>query len=344
MRHIFTLLISLVILRGLITHAEDHKSINDPFKYELSVDPSDINVGSILQGQTKNCSIKLQNIAYTGTLTISKISTSCYCVAPKLSQSTLKPRDSSEVKFELKAGNIAKKINEIIAIEYSNLSTQDIKVLKIPISGNVDSIVEISPRRLEFECMISTGKDQKKTLLARFGSSNLSWCKLTVESKPSNIINSKIFPKDGVYEIQIVPKIDCLSYGANEGWVVISCVNDSNKVVFQDYIPLFINNESPIYSEPQYFYLDDLQVGREKKLSVKVLKKHSNTRFLCNNLGEIETETYSISTMHIESKNDMELLVKITPHSSGLLKTNLVIPFESDRHGELSIPIVGIVK
>jgi hypothetical protein len=327
-----------------LLYAESNVSSNvEKLASTLTPYPVAIDAGSVLQGELRQFSVKLKNNSVAGTQIISKVSASCSCLAPKVSQNVLNPRQTADLTFGLRAGPTEKSFKELIAIEYYNLTTKSVGTLAIPITGKVESVIEVNPRRLDFD-QTSVAENKVVAISVRRGSSGLEWETLEVEHDLKDRIDIQIAQSGGAHQIRVSPRIDKLEYGLTTGQIVLKCLRIDGTEAFRDAIPLTMTRNQPLSADPSFFYLDDLTVGLKTTVTFKIIPKDTQTKLVFDNVIRFDSETCQITVERTRAEPGLEFKVEIVPVVTGLVKSTIVLPYTSDRPGKLLVPIVGVVR
>jgi hypothetical protein len=326
----------------LAAHFYRSKSINitkrDQHKFEITVDKSEINTGTLMQGESKKYTVHLKNTAITGSLQIKKISASCSCLNPKISTLLISQGGEATLTFDVISGSSSKYLNEQIIIEYINTSKHDIYSISIPINGKVESIAEISERRMDLKINDISPKVEKGKLSVLHGTSSNSWTHMTVSVKPK-IADCKVFSNVTNNQVEIIPQINLLSFGDNQAQIVFEYYNSIGKKIFDDYIPLNIKYSPPVNICPNSFYFSDTKNG---VIVSRVLRLDCPQDI---DVTAIQSSNKKLINIHLDSKRNgvYTYTLTIIPKEPGMFCESINISFLGKHSGTVSIPVVGIV-
>ena len=305
-------------------------------KPKIFFENPDFNFGKIYKGNKVEHIFKLENQG-NDTLEIKKVKPSCGCTAAILSNNTILPGNTGEVKATFNSGNYRGKVKKTIAVLSNDPDTPS---HKLTISGEIIEEISIKPRNINFGS-IRTDNQSDKTVKVSIKSQSGPDFKITktTSSKPF-VEASATVDQNGEYTIVARLK-DYHEIGRFSGKIFLdtnSTRQPKASIVFYGVI------EGDITINQKRIYYGTVPEGKEitKKLFVKI--NENNIKILNT---KISPDYLSVNVDERYEQRNPHCLIAINLHKdapvgkiNGLLELNT----NSKEQPIINIPITGVVN
>lgn len=296
-------------------------------------DNPDFNFGTIHKGQKIEHVFTFENRG-NDTLEIKKVKTSCGCTAAILTNNTISPGKTGEIKATFSSGSFSGNIRKSITVSSNDPNTPD---CLLTISGEIIEDVSIKPEAINFGSLYADEKEEKTVTISITSQTDTGF-------KINKITPSKPFIKatiakenDGEYIIEVTlkhkPEIGRFSGGIY--------LETDNKMQEKINIPFFGEIIGDITPYPKKIYYGLVAKGKasSQKLYVKINKDTIE-------ILDIKTFPDYVSARIIEKRetNNPHYLIEVTLHSeaaTGKIDGILEIHTNSKSQPVTRIPIVG---
>ncbi len=291
----------------------------------------DFNFGKIYKGQKAEHIFKFKNQGNTD-LQISKVKSSCGCTAAILTNKTIPPGETGEIKTTFNSGSYNGKVTKSITV---NSNDPDNPITRLTISGEVSELISITPARVNFGSIYIGSKIDKVITVTSDTSFNIN--KLTA-SKP--FLNASIKEKkDSEYTINVSSK-DNQEIGRFSGAVFLETDNKEQPRVT---IPVFGEITGDITAYPKKLYYGKIKKGEERTQKVFVKLNKENIK-----ISEIKVTPDYLSARIVENYkgNNAQFLIEVKLLNNtaiGKLKGLLEINTNSKVQPVIKVPISGEV-
>ena len=296
----------------------------------------DFNFGKIYKGQKVEHVYKFENRG-KNTLNIKKVKTSCGCTAAILTNHTISPAETGEIRVTYNPGSNTGNVKKSITVlnddpEHSSYG--------LTIFGEIIEDVSVKPKNVDFGAIyIGKKTDKNKTISIESQSTPDFKIKKITSSKP--FIDASILEeKNGKYLVNIVIK-DNPGIGRFSGGIFLETNSQTQEKVN---IPFFGEIVGDVTTYPKKLYFGTVIKGKElsQKLYVKVNNK--NIEIL-----EIKTSPDCLSTKIVEkreSKNPHYLIeVRLSSEAAaGKINGVLELHTNSKIQPVTKIPILGTIE
>ena len=335
---IMQLFISTELLQAQNIPGDDKTAVNSTSvkKPKIFCENPDFNFGKIYKGNKVEHVFKLENQG-NDTLEIKKVKPSCGCTAAILSNKTILPGKTGEVKATFNSGNYRGKVKKTIAVLSNDPDTPS---HKLTISGEIIEEISIKPRNINFGS-IRTDNQSDKTVKVSIKSQSGPDFKITkaTSSKPF-VETSATVDQNGEYTIVATLK-DYHEIGRFSGKIFLdtnSTRQPKASIVFYGVV------EGDITINQKRIYYGTVPEGKEitKKLFVKI--NESNIKILNT---KISPDYLSVNIDERYEQRNPHCLIAINLHKdapvgkiNGLLELNT----NSEEQPIINIPITGVVN
>ncbi len=289
------------------------------------------NFGTIYKGQKAEHIFKFENQGHID-LEISKVKSSCGCTAAILTNKTIPPGETGEIKTTFNSGSYNGKVTKSITV---NSNDPDNPVYKLTISGEVTEIISANPRRINFGS-VYIGREMDKSITVTSDSSfNIN--KLTA-SRPFLSVSIKE-KKENEYTINVSSNGN-QEIGRFSGAIFLET---DNKIQPKVTIPVFGEITGDITTYPKKLYYGNIKKGNERTQNVFVKFNKENIK-----ISGVKITPDFLSTKIIENykKNNAQFLIEVKLQKNaaiGKLKGLLEINTNSKIQPIIKIPIAGEV-
>ncbi len=315
------------------TNNQNNTSVQHP---TIFFNEPDFNFGKIYKGQKVEHVYKFENTG-KDTLNIKKVKTSCGCTAAILTNRTISPTETGEIRVTYNPGSNTGNVKKSITVlnddpEHSNY--------RLTIFGEIIEDVSIKPRKIDFGSMyIGENSNKNKTISIESQSTPDFKIKKITSSKPF-IDTSIVEEKNGKYIVNVVIK-DNPGIGRFSGGIYLETNSQTQEKVN---IPFFGEIVWDVTTYPKKIYFGSVLKGKEvsQKLYVKV--NNNNIKIL-----EIKASQDYLSTKIIEkreSKNPHYLIEIKLSNEAAIGKINGVLELHTNSKIQpvTRIPILGEVE
>ncbi len=268
----------------------------------------------------------------TADLEINQVKTSCGCTAAIVSDKTIPPGKTGEIKTTFNTGSFSGKVTKSITVRSND---QENPKYRLTISGEVAEMISISPRRINFGS-VYVGAQAHKTVTVTSDSHFI--IKKITPSAPffQTTINDE---SEDRYTINISLK-ENHKIGRISGAITLETDNELQPKVT---IPLFGEITGDITTYPERVYFGNVKKGdkRSQKVFVKLNKENIEIS------GVNVTPDY-LSARIIENykKSKSQFLIEVKLHDNaavGKLNGLLEINTNSKTQPVITVPISGEV-
>jgi Protein of unknown function (DUF1573) len=344
----FSACFMLMVIMQFFFHTELLPAQNTPGDDETSANSTSIkkpkiffenphfNFGKVYKGNKVEHVFKLENQG-NDTLDIKKVKPSCGCTAAILSNNTILPGNTGEIKATFNTGSYRGKVKKTIAVLSNDPATPS---HKLTISGEIIEEISIKPRNINFGS-IRTDNQSDKTVKVSIKSQSGPDFKITktTSSKPF-VETSAAVDQNGEYTIVATLK-DYHKIGRFSGKIFLdtnSTRQPQASIVFYGVV------EGDITINQKRIYYGTVPEGKEitKKLFVKI--NESNIKILN---AKISPDYLSVNVDERYEQKNPHCLIAINLHKeapigkiNGLLELNT----NSKEQPVINIPITGVVN
>ncbi len=296
----------------------------------------DFNFGQIYKGENVEHIFKFENRG-NDTLKIKKVKPTCGCTAVILTNKTIPPGETGEIKSTFKSGSYRGNIKKNITVSSNDPSTPN---HRLTISGEIIEDISIKPRNINFGT-INADKQSERTVT------------VTVKSRsdPDFIIEKITSSK---------PFVDASITVVNNGEHIINVLFKGYQKIGRFGGKIFLETNSAkqqkavipfsgeiagdISTYPKRIYYGTVLEGREstQKLFVKI--NEDNIKILNT---KISPDFLSCKIDEKDEQNNPHSLIEIKLHkeaSIGKLNGLLEIYTNSQKQPVIKIPIIGMIK
>ena len=294
----------------------------------------DFDFGQIFKGQKVEHIYEFENRG-KDILNIRKVKTSCGCTAAILTNKTIPPGKTGEIRTTFNPGSRTGNVTKSISVISNDLERPS---YKLTISGKIIEDVSIKPRNINFGS-VYIGEKTNKTVTIKSQTKPDFKIKKISSSKP--FINASIVEeKNGEYVIKVVLK-DNHKIGRFSGGIYLKTNSRIQKKVN---IPFFGEIVGDITTYPKRIYYGITTRGKEltQKLFVKINK--INTKIL-----EVKTFPDYVSTKIVEQgeTDNPNYLIEVKLDAETTIgKINGVIELHTNSKIQpvVRIPIMGEIE
>jgi hypothetical protein len=290
-----------------ISDNDNYSDINTSIQHPtIFFENPDFNFGQIYKGQKVEHIYTFENRG-KDTLTIKKVKSSCGCTAVILTNNTILPGETGEIRATFSSGSLTGNINKSITVASNDPDTPK---YRLTISGEIIKDLIIKPEHIDFGS-VSVGEKSSKTISVKSQTEPDFKIKKITSSKPfmdATIVGKK----NGGYIIKIALKHNPV-IGRFSGGIYL----ETNSQIQQKInVPFFGEIAGDITTYPKKIYFGSVVKGKEpsQKLYVKINK--SNIEML-----EIKTFPDYISTRIIEKREgeNPHYLIEVILHSEAAI-------------------------
>ena len=317
----------------------DDKStdVNVPDKHPvIFFDNSDFNFGQIYKGQKVEHIYKFENRGNV-TLEIKKVKPSCGCTAVILTNKTIPPGETGEIKTTFNSGTYRGNIKKSITVSSNDPNNPN---HRLTISGQIIEDISIKPVNINFgSIFLDKGTDKTVTVTIKSQTEPDFKINKITPSKP--FINASIAEeKDGEYIINVTLK-DYRKIGRFSGKIYLETNSTKQQKAV---IPFFGEIAGDVTVYPKRIYFGNVTEGKEltQKVFVKINKE--GIKVLDT---KISPDFLSIKIDERYDQNNPHCLIEIKLHKEaavGKLNGLLELYTNSKQQPVIKIPITGEVK
>jgi hypothetical protein len=321
------------------TTSVDDKSTNTslPDKHPvIFFKNSDFNFGQIFQGQKVDHIYKFENRG-NDTLEIKKVKTSCGCTAAILTDSTVPPGKTGEIKTTFSSGSKRGNIKKSITVLSNDPDTPS---YKLTISGKIIEDISIKPRNIDFGS-IAVDEETEKTVTVTIKSLSEPDFKINKVTPSQPFIDASIVEeKDGEYIIKVTLKNNH-KIGRFSG--KINLVTNSTKQKKSN-ITFYGEIAGDVTAYPKRIYYGIVAEGNEPTQKVFVKINKEGIKVLDT---KISPDFLSIKIDEKYEQDNPHCLIEVKLHKEaaiGKLNGLLELHTNSKKQPVIKIPITGEVK
>ena len=305
-------------------------------KPEIFFANPDFNFGKIYKGNKVEHVFKFKNQG-NDTLEIKKVKPSCGCTAVMLSNNTILPGNTGEVKATFNSGNYRGNVKKTIAVLSNDPDTPS---HKLTISGKIIEEISIKPRNINFGS-IRVDNQSDKTVKVSIKSQSGPDFKITKATSSKPFVEASA-TADQKGEYTIVAKLkDYNKIGRFSGKIFLntnSTKQPQSSIVFYGVV------EGDITINQRKIYFGTVPDGREitKKLFVKINK--SDVKILST---KISPDYLSVNIDERYEQRNPHCLIEIKLHKEapiGKINGLLALNTNSKEQPVINIPITGVVN
>jgi hypothetical protein len=294
----------------------------------------DFNFGQIFKGQKIEHIYEFENRG-NDTLNVGKVKTSCGCTAVILTNDTIPPGKTGEIRATFDSGSRTGNVTKSISVISND---PECPSYKLTISGEIIEDVSIKPRNIDFG-LVSLGEKTNKTVTIKSQTTPDFKIKKITPSKP--FINTSIAEeKNGEYVISVAlehnPEI-----GRFSGGIYLETNSQMQKTVT---VPFFGEIVGDVTTYPKKIYYGFVTRGKEltHKLFVKINKSNIN-------ILSIKTFPDYVSSKIVEKgeKDNHHYLIEVRLHAeaaAGKIGGLLELYTNSKIQPVVRIPIIGEIE
>jgi hypothetical protein len=311
------------------------QSSEDELNWTIEAHPPFIKLGRLTQGRPVPVKVVLKNRSMFGVQKIEKIDTSCSCVDVSLSHNTLSTGQESILEAMIVPKPIAGELKEEVVVQYRNDKRSNVSVLRIPISGQVETYAHISPRSITLP---GSGGEEAVAIIVSMGTLVDSWNELKAISSTASIDVSIDRNKDSWHVWLSKSSNNVGKYGSEDGYVDLHFYNKRGVIVYSEKVPLRVKIEPPWSVNPPSFYLPDLKFEKEFKVFFEIRGEASL-------LSQLSVRAASDQIRHLQTKRNSKGVLGISaivfPDRKGSFSSKIVVESQSGSH---HVPVLGFVK
>ncbi len=314
------------------TSAGNSASIKKP---EIFCEKPDFNFGKIYKGNKVEHVFTLENQG-NDTLEIKKVKPSCGCTAVVLSNNTILPGKTGEIKATFNSRSYRGRVKKTIAVLSNDPDTPS---HRLTISGEIIEEISIKPQNINFGSIRVDNQSDKtvETSVKSQSGPDFKIIKAT-SSKPFVEVSSAVV-QDGVYTIAATIK-DYHEIGRFSGKIFLdtnSTKQPQVSIIFYGVI------EGDIAINQKSVYFGTTPVGREitKKLFVKI--NESDIKILNT---KISPDYLSVNIEERYAQRNSHCLIGIKLHKEapvGKINGLLEVHTNSKEQQTINIPITGTI-
>lgn len=299
-------------------------------------DNSDFNFGQIYKGQKVEHIYKFENQG-KDTLEIKKVKSSCGCTAVILTNKTILPGETGEIKTTFNSSTYSGNIMKSITVSSND---PDAPNHRLTISGQIIEVISIKPVNINFGSVF-LDKDTDKTVTVTVKSQTEPDFKINKITPSKPYINASIAEeKDGEYIINVTLK-DYRKIGKFSGKIILE--TNSQKQQKAD-IPFFGEIEGDVTAYPKRIYYGIVTEGKELTQKLFVKMNEANIKILNT---KISPDFLSVKIDERYEQNNPHCLIEVKLHKEaaiGKLNGSLELHTNSKQQPVIKIPISGEVK
>ena len=297
----------------------------------------DFNFGQIYKGQRVEHIFKFENSG-NDVLEINKVKTSCGCTAAILTNNTLSPGETGEIKATFNSSSYSGNFTKSITVLSNDPNTTK---YRLTISGEIIEDVIIKPKNINFGSVYVGEEATTTTKTVTIKSRKEPDFKIEKITPSKPLITTSIAgEKDGEYIINVILKHNS-EIGRFSGVIYL----ETNSLVQKKVkIPFFGEIVGDITTYPKRIYYGTTTEGKEltQKLFVKI--KEHNIKILNTKLSP---DFLSIKIDERYEHNNPHYLIEIKLHKEaaiGKLNGLLELYTNSKNQPVIKIPITGDIK
>lgn len=312
---------------------DNNSSVKKP---EIFFENPDFNFGKIYRGSKIDHVFKFENHG-NETLEIKKVKPSCGCTAAILSQNTILPGNTGEIKATFNSGSYNGKVKKTIAVLSNDPDTPS---HKLTISGEVIEEITIKPRNINFGSIHADNQTDKTVKVSIKSQSGPDFKIIKVTPSKPFIEASATVDQNGEYTIVATLK-DYNEIGRFSGKIILdtnSAKQPQASIVFYGVV------EGDITINQKRIYFGTVPEGKEitKKLFVKINEsdiKISSTK--------ISPDYLSVNVDNRYEQRNPHCLIEINLHKDapiGKINGLLELYTNSKEQPLINLPITGEVR
>ena len=334
---IMQLFISTKLLVAQNTSSNDNNIVNSTSvkKPKIFFEHPDFHFGTVYKGSKVEHVFKFKNQG-NNTLEIKKVKPSCGCTAAVLSNDTILPGNTGEIKTTFNSGNYKGNVKKTIAVISNDPDTPS---YKLAISGEIVEVISIKPRNINFGSFRSDNQSDKTVKISIKSLSEPDFKITKISSSKPFVKASTSVDAEGVYTITATLK-NYNKIGRFSGKILLdtnSAKQPEASIIFYGVV------EGDIAINQKRVYFGTVPDGREviRKLYVKINEsdiKVLSTKISPNYLSINVNERYEQSNPHC--------LIEIKLHKDapvGKIDGLLELSTNSEEKPLIKIPITGEV-
>lgn len=296
----------------------------------------DFNFGKIYKGEKVEHIYKFENRG-DDTLKITRVKTSCGCTAAVLTNNSIPPGETGEIKATFKTISYSGNIKKSITISSNDPDTPR-QILTI--SGEIIEDISIKPRNLNFGSIRVDSQTDKTVTVAIKSASRPDFKIEKINSSSPFVIASITGKKDGEYTVDVTLK-DYHEIGRFSGIITLETNNPKQKTII---ISFFGDIEGDIAIYPKRIYYGKVLNGKESSQKLFVKMNKDNIRIINTKLSP---DFLSIEINERYEKNNPHCLIEMKlpkDAPTGKLNGLLELHTNSKQQPLLKISITGEVK
>ncbi|MDR4506443.1 MAG: DUF1573 domain-containing protein [Candidatus Scalindua sp.] len=263
-------------------------------------------------------------------LEISKVESSCGCTAAILTNKTIPPGETGEIKTTFNSSSFHGKVTKSITV-HSNDPKRSI--YKLTISCTVTEVISANPRRINF-ASVYIGSEMNKTITVTSDSSfnitkitsSIPFLDVSIKEKNENEYTINVSLKDN-HEI-----------GRFNGSIFLETDNTIQPKVI---IPVFGDITGDITIYPEKLYYGNIKKGSER--TQKVFLKLNRENIKISGI-KVVPDFLSVKIVEDYRNNNTQILIEVKLHENaavGTLNGLLEINTDSKVQPVIKVPIAG---
>jgi Protein of unknown function (DUF1573). len=312
--------------------ADNNTSVKKP---EIFFESPDFDFGKAYKGDKVEHVYKLVNMG-KATLEIKKVKPACGCTAAVLSNNTVLPGETGEVKATFNTGSYGGKVKKTISVLSNDPNTSN---YKLTISGEVIEEISFNPKNINFGNFRANNQSIKTVKVSVKSQSGSDFKIVKVTSSKPFVEVSATEDQKGVYTITGTLK-GHHEIGRFSGKIFLetnSAKQPKTSVIFYGVV------EGDITINQRRIYYGTVPEGKEmtKKLFVKINESH--IKILSS---KISPDYLSVSIDERYEQKNPHCLVAIKLHEDapvGIIDGLLELTTNSEEQPVINIPITGKV-
>lgn len=304
-------------------------------KPQIFFENPDFDFGKVYKGNKIEHVFKFENKG-NGTLEIKKVKPSCGCTAAILSNNTILPGNTGEIKTTFNSGNYKGKVKKTIAVLSNDPETPS---HKLTISGEIIEEISINPGNINFGSFRADNQSDKTVKVSLKSQSGTDFKITKITSSKPFVEASATVDQNGEYTIVATLK-DYHEIGRFSGKIFLdtnSARQPKSSIVFNGVV------EGDITINQKRIYYGTVPEGKEITQNIFVKINESNIKILNT---KISPDYLSVKVDERYVQRNPHCLIEIKLHKEapiGKINGLLELSTNSKEQPVINIPITGEV-
>lgn len=290
--------------------------------------------GKIYTGEKVDHIFKFENRGKS-VLKVNKVKTSCGCTAAILTNDSVPPGKTGEIKANFRSGNYRGKVTKSVTV-FSN--DPNSPITKLTISGEIIQEIFADPRNIDFG-PVYLGQNQEKTVTVK--SQTGASFKIEKTTSSNKFVNSSLTKdNNGEYALKVTLN-EGLKMGRFSGSIQLKTDNKKQPKIK---IPFFGEIIGDITTYPKRIYYGTVKKGEELTQKIFVKINNNNAKILST---KISPDFLSTKTIERLEENNPHYLIEVTLTKDadiGKLDGILELHTNSKLQPVMKIPIIGEIN